>query len=104
MALHPVGILKPKPSGDQRGTILAHGGPYKDSPEEFARFIRELLAMQKTNRHINGHFVPLFKMCGLKEGFEFDLYLKVEEIDVWYADLIQLLGFQEFVKSGWGSE
>jgi hypothetical protein len=79
-ACHPVGILNPQNRQWRRAdTILGHGGPYEETPEEFGRFIANLIKMKRASaRRINGHFLPLSNRCGLDAGVQYNFFLRVE--------------------------
>ena len=82
------------------------GGLYQPTPEDFQRFIVRLLYLKSRNprdRHLGSepHFTPLTTHCGIDAGVQYDLILKVEEIDMWYPDIVHILGLQEHVGSGW---
>lgn len=81
--------------------IKLHGGPYRDTPEEFARFIGNLMAMRENGDSISAQFTPLVEHCGLDKGMQYDLYLRAEQMEDWYADLVSLLGLEDFVRAGW---
>jgi hypothetical protein len=34
----------------------------------------------------------------------YDFYLKVEDMAVWFADLVSLLGLEDAVATGWGAD
>eukprot|EP00873_Tetraselmis_striata_P029687 jgi/Tetstr1/449951/TSEL_037005.t1 len=104
-AVHPVGILNPaNPKNRRSDTILGHGGPYTDSPAEFLRFVEtmnQMMARQPGLPGMNGHFAPLTFRCGLNAGITYDFFLKVEETDTWYPDLVTLLGLADATAAGW---
>jgi hypothetical protein len=87
-----------------RFRIWEFGGPYGDSPDEFLRFVKTMLKMHSEGKHIDPHFSPQVEHCGLPQGMRYDFYLKVEEMEEWYADLIHILGMEKTVSSGWGPE
>jgi hypothetical protein len=80
-----------------------YSGPYKATPADFKRFIRVLLARRNRGGRIDPHFELLSAACGIREGFQYNFYLKVEEMDVWYADFISLLGLGDAAATGWSS-
>ena len=47
------------------------------------------------------HFAPLSQQCGFGHGARYDLYLRVEEMALWYEPLIKLLGIEHDVDAGW---
>eukprot|EP00951_Prasinocladus_malaysianus_P012752 scaffold95271_cov37-Prasinocladus_malaysianus.AAC.2 len=53
-----------------------YGGPYKSTPEDFARFVKILMSRFDNGEPINPHFSRLFDHCGLANGMRYDLYLK----------------------------
>eukprot|EP00193_Tetraselmis_chui_P005677 CAMPEP_0177762688 /NCGR_PEP_ID=MMETSP0491_2-20121128/6477_1 /TAXON_ID=63592 /ORGANISM="Tetraselmis chuii, Strain PLY429" /LENGTH=181 /DNA_ID=CAMNT_0019278757 /DNA_START=687 /DNA_END=1232 /DNA_ORIENTATION=- len=63
-----------------------------------------MLKMHNEGKHIDPHFSPQVEHCGLPQGMRYDFYLKVEEMEEWYADLIHILGMEKTVSSGWGPE
>ena len=83
--------------------VRRHGGPYRASPQEFTRFIRNLLAMRGNGRRINKQFAPVTEQCGIGLGMEYDLHLRLEQMEDWYPDLVQLMGLEDFVRRGWSS-
>lgn len=96
-----------EPHGQQakrwKRIVKYHGGPYESTPEGFERFVERLLYMRDNNIEVNPHFTPMAEHCGIDKGMQYDLYLQVEKINEWYAEVIDLLGLSEFVKSGWSS-
>lgn len=82
--------------------VVAHGGPYESTPEGFESFVERLVYMRDHGIAVNNHFAPLAERCGIDSGMQYDLYLRVEEIDMWYAEVVDFLGLREAVKSGWG--
>ena len=81
-----------------------YGGPYNSTPAEFGRFVERIIAMRAQNIPIDAHFSPLTEHCGINKGMRYNFYLKVEEADVWYVDLVSFLGLDEAASSGWGLE
>ena len=82
------------------------GGLYQPTPGDFQRFIIRLLYLKSRHprdRHLGSepHFTPLTTHCGIDAGVQYDLILKVEEIDLWYPDIVHILGLQDDVGSGW---
>ena len=75
------------------------------SPEDFKVFVSDLynhfLHSEKGMRDVNHHMRPVSMQCGIPEGVQYNFVLKVEEIDVWYPDLISMLGLEEPASSGW---
>ena len=78
-----------------------YGAPFEPTPGEFLRFIKALLSMRADGAHIDEHFRPQAEQCGLQHGMQYDFHLKVEDIHVWYPDLIALFGLEDTVSSGW---
>ena len=78
-----------------------YGAPFEPTPSEFLRFVKALLSMRADGAHINKHFSPQAEQCGLQHGMQYDFHLKVEDIHVWYPDLIALFGLEDTVSSGW---
>jgi hypothetical protein len=60
-----------------------------------------MVKMTKSGRQINGHFAPLSKRCGIHAGLQYDFFLKVEEMDLWYADVVTLMGLAPYAEDGW---
>eukprot|EP00873_Tetraselmis_striata_P026577 jgi/Tetstr1/446841/TSEL_034320.t1 len=79
-------------------------GPYKATPAEFRRFVGVLLARRGRSVSIDPHFELLTRGCGMPHGYAYHFYLKVDEMDVWYADFIALLGLGEAAAAGWAPE
>lgn len=52
---------------------------------------------------MNAHFELLSKHCLLPDGMQYDYFLKVEDVSMWYAPLISLLNLQKHAAAGWGS-
>jgi hypothetical protein len=50
---------------------------------------------------VDPHFAPISNLCLLRSGFRYDYNLKLEAIDVWYADFLALAGLQSEAASGW---
>ena len=50
---------------------------------------------------IDPHFAPITTLCLLQAGFVYDYVLKLEAIDDWYADFLELSGLQAEAASGW---
>lgn len=79
-----------------------YGAPFEPSPAEFLRFVTNLVAMRADGVPVNMHFLPQAEQCGLRDGMQYDFFLRVEDIHVWYPDLISLFGLEDTVRSGWG--
>mmetsp|Transcript_2255 Transcript_2255/g.2813 ORF Transcript_2255/g.2813 Transcript_2255/m.2813 type:complete len:216 (+) Transcript_2255:431-1078(+) len=47
------------------------------------------------------HFTPQTTHCQIRQGLSYDYHLKVEEINLWYQDLVQLMGLEDIVSYGW---
>eukprot|EP00951_Prasinocladus_malaysianus_P043351 scaffold539968_cov53-Prasinocladus_malaysianus.AAC.1 len=77
----------PTPGSWTENMNSEYGGPYQETPEEFGRFVSHLVSKRVRGELIDPHFSPLFDHCGLSTGMRYDLYLKAEEMDEWYADL-----------------
>jgi len=73
------------------------------SPADFGAFVMALSVHVRASgfRGVNKHFQPLHHKCGLMSGMHHDLVLKVEEMDIWYKDLITLMGLEAVASSGW---
>jgi hypothetical protein len=80
------------------------GGPYYDSPQEFHRFLRNIVDVWEEGEALDYHFKPQSRLCGLPQGVRYDFYLKVEDMAVWFADLVSLLGLEDAVATGWGAD
>lgn len=75
------------------------GAPYEYSPSGFHKFVSWLVHHK---RHVvDSHFVLQTDKCGITSGFEYDLYLKVEDMVNWYEDMVLLLGLERHVEFGW---
>ena len=59
-----------------------------------------LKASRDNHEWTDGHFAPMTEHCGLDNGVKYDFILKVEEVDVWYADLVRLLDLEDSVEKG----
>eukprot|EP00466_Bigelowiella_natans_P011087 jgi/Bigna1/83181/fgenesh1_pg.103_\ len=49
------------------------------------------------------HFTPQFSHCGVQNGFLYDYYLKIEETELWYEELVRHLGMENVMQHGWGN-
>lgn len=69
----------------------------------FDGFVKLLsLASKHSYKGINRHFLPQSNKCFLDNNkFSYDYYLKMEHTDGWYEPIIQLLGLEEDVSTGW---
>ena len=69
----------------------------------FDGFVKLLsLASKYSYKGINRHFLPQSNKCFLDNNkFSYDYYLKMEHTDGWYEPIIQLLGLEDDVSSGW---
>jgi len=47
------------------------------------------------------HFTPQTMHCQIPQGLSYDYHLKVEEINLWYQDFVQLMRLENIVSSGW---
>lgn len=91
--------------GVQEFTFVNMAGyeyPFEPTPDGFKLFLESLLDMRRKGLPINPHFKPQSELCGIPFGMQYDFYLKVEDIHLWYPDLISLLGLRDTVYSGWG--
>ena len=70
------------------GSALPAGG--------FDAFVRAVVGAKE----LEVHFKLQSQQCGIDLGMEYQ-YLKVEEIDEWYDDIICTLGLQDAARSGW---
>jgi hypothetical protein len=64
--------------------------------KEFLQYLHE-----RGPSRVNSHFRSLSEKCYLKYELKYNYYLKTEEIDVWYADIIRLLKLEDVASSGW---
>ncbi len=69
----------------------------------FDGFVKLLSLASKYNyKGINRHFLPQSNKCFLDNNkFSYDYYLKMEHTDGWYEPIIQLLGLEDDVSTGW---
>lgn len=69
----------------------------------FDGFVKLLsLASKYSYKGINRHFLPQSNKCFLDNNkFSYDYYLKMEHTDGWYEPIIQLLGLEDDVSTGW---
>eukprot|EP00193_Tetraselmis_chui_P012482 CAMPEP_0177784172 /NCGR_PEP_ID=MMETSP0491_2-20121128/19534_1 /TAXON_ID=63592 /ORGANISM="Tetraselmis chuii, Strain PLY429" /LENGTH=280 /DNA_ID=CAMNT_0019304871 /DNA_START=293 /DNA_END=1135 /DNA_ORIENTATION=- len=75
--------------------LKALGGPFEDSPSGFLAFTRACLAQHRRGRSVNAHWEAQSRAsCGVRQGMQYDFYLKVEDIDIWYIDFMSLTGLQ----------
>uniref|UniRef100_A0A7S1SLL3 Sulfotransferase n=1 Tax=Tetraselmis chuii TaxID=63592 RepID=A0A7S1SLL3_9CHLO len=78
-----------------------HREPYSATPAEFKRFIQALIARRDAGMEMDMHFELQSRLCGGSAGYQYNFYLKVEEIDVWYVDFVSLLGIGHTAARGW---
>lgn len=52
-------------------------------------------------KEVNDHFYPLVNKCMQPLSMTYDYFLKVEQIDFWYAPLIRMLELEPEASSGW---
>jgi hypothetical protein len=76
------------------------------SPSDFAAFVNDLhnIVVERFGWEgsiINKHFVPMSPKCAINAGLGYDYVLRVERIGIWYPALVNMLGLQDDVKSGW---
>jgi len=76
----------------------ALGGPFEDSPSEFARFVRGVLDARSRGVVHEVHWQLQTETCGLSEGVKYHFYLKEEEVNTWYVELMSALW------AGWGRQ
>eukprot|EP00951_Prasinocladus_malaysianus_P010324 scaffold75681_cov46-Prasinocladus_malaysianus.AAC.1 len=72
--------IYPRP-GYWETLIRSYGGPYEATARDFSRFVDQLNTMVGWGTWLNGHFGLHVDHCGIHDGMEYDLYLKVEEVD-----------------------
>ena len=88
------------------GAIGRHLGVmgYNSTAQHFQRFLMDLIHLRATKQKVPGPmFVPQSSMCRIGQGMQYELALMVEAIDLWYPDLVNLLGLEEAARSGWCS-
>lgn len=75
------------------------------SPSDFAAFVEDLHRLVQRfgweGSVINKHFVPISRKCGIDVGLQYDYALPVEWIESWYPALVNMLGLQDVVRTGW---
>eukprot|EP00873_Tetraselmis_striata_P015174 jgi/Tetstr1/435438/TSEL_024344.t1 len=81
--------------------MMGYGAPFEPFSSEFLRFVKALTAMRADGLPLDKHLKPQAEQCGLPDGMQYDFYLKVEDIHVWYPDLVSLLGLEDVVSHGW---
>lgn len=81
--------------------MMGYGAPFESFSSEFLRFVKALTAMRADGLPLDKHLKPQAEQCGLPDGMQYDFYLKVEDIHVWYPDLVSLLGLEDVVSHGW---
>lgn len=65
-------------------------------------FLPEYLSWRLENgAQIDDHFRPLSTLCCIPDGFRYDYYLPLEELDLWYPGFLRLLGLEEDAATGW---
>jgi len=69
-------------------------------PQDFPTFVHWVA--NQTDDELNEHFKSMSAFCGIREGMKFDLIARLEEIDDWGPSLVQRLGIEEHVDTGWG--
>jgi hypothetical protein len=94
----------PKDGGFANDMKSEYGAPYSATPPEFKRFVGVLLRRRQEGKPINSHFSPQVEQCGVSDGMQYDMFLKVEDTATWYADFIALMDLQDTVRTGWGSD
>eukprot|EP00873_Tetraselmis_striata_P035729 jgi/Tetstr1/455993/TSEL_042771.t1 len=78
----------------------ALGGPFEDSPSEFARFVRGVLDARSRGVVQEVHWQLQTETCGLSEGVKYHFYLKEEEVNTWYVELMSLFGLDGDARPG----
>jgi hypothetical protein len=68
-----------------------------DTPEAFKMFATTVFRGQQRNKH----FTRQSDACGVSHGLRYQHYLRVEEINEWYAEFIQLFNLGTAVSTGW---
>lgn len=75
------------------------------SPSDFAAFVEDLHRIVQRfgweAPRIDMHFTPMSRKCGIDAGLQYDYMLPVEWIGSWYPALVNMLGLQDVVKTGW---
>jgi len=92
------------PLWEQDNGMRHYGAPFKPNPEDFLRFVKGVISMRADGNLRNVHFKLQAEQCGIKWGMQYDFHLKVEDLHVWYPDLISLFGLEDVVSSGWGHD
>lgn len=80
---------------------LGNGVHFSCTPEEFYRYIKALLNLTDAGVDLDSHIALQSDLCGKQHGMEYDFYLKVEEEDLWYPELVALTGLEHAARSGW---
>lgn len=80
--------------------VQRYGGPFHDSPSEFARFVRAVLDERSQGNVAELHWRLQTQTCGLQDGVKYHFYLKEEDTNTWYVELMSLFGLNEDVESG----
>jgi hypothetical protein len=86
-----------------RDKVVTNGSHMKgvphmpDTPEAFEMFATTVFRGQQRNNH----FTRQADACGVSHGLRYEYYLRVEEINEWYAEFIQLFNLGTAVSTGW---
>ena len=93
---HIVSNHQPRAIGRQLGM------GYNSTTQDYQRFLMNLIHLRAKRQKVpNPMLLPQSSMCGIGQGMQYDLALMVEAIDLWYPDLVNLLGLEEAAASGW---
>mmetsp|Transcript_13685 Transcript_13685/g.18970 ORF Transcript_13685/g.18970 Transcript_13685/m.18970 type:complete len:153 (-) Transcript_13685:392-850(-) len=47
------------------------------------------------------HFLPQTSQCRIYDGMVYDYHLKVEEMNLWYQDIVKYMKLESVVSTGW---
>lgn len=75
----------------------SNGGGCYSPGQPFSSFVQAATQSER----INAHFQLLSKHCLIDRGLSYDYYLKVEQIDQWYAPLVAALQLRAVTAKGW---
>lgn len=66
-----------------------------------ATFLQFLRYINNVQQHVDGHWMSQSKSCFLQYGMKYDYFLHVEHMAQWYSPLVQYLGLEKEVDTGW---
>ena len=69
------------------------------TPANFVHFVESYLLPHRPPA--DWHFALQSDHCGLRAGGDYDYYLKLEEMHLWYEPFVRAMGLEDAVSSGW---